>query len=158
MRAPFVAVALAAAGLLAGCGPKLIPGSEIKDTRVNREIVDVVAAYKRALEARDVPGIMKLVSPSFFETSGTPEGSDDYDYAGLEARLKAWAEKTQAVRADIGMKSITIEGDRAKAQYFYELNFQLERPNEPAIWKREADTNQITLKREEGAWRIVAGI
>ena len=94
--------------LIMACAPKLIPGTEIKDTTDSRAILDLVGTYKNDLEAKNVEGILKLVSKSFFENSGTPEGTDDYDYAGLEQKLRGWAEKTKAVRAAIEVKDVFI--------------------------------------------------
>lgn len=143
---------------VAACGPKYIGETEIPNTEDNRAIVDVIAAYKKALEARDVDAIMALVSPGFFETSGTPEGSDDYDRAGLERKLTDWFSHVRALKADIRVKSIDVTDDKASARYFFEFNYQIAPPGELPVWKREADTAEMRFVLEDGAWKVVAGL
>jgi len=143
---------------LAACGPKLIPNSSIPDTPETRQILDVVVAYRDALQNRDVEKITSLLSPTFFETSGTPEGADDYDLQGLKTKLNDWVSRTKAVRADFQVKNIVVEGDRAKAQFFYEVNYQVATPEGPPLWMRDADTKEMVLKKEDGMWRITSGI
>jgi hypothetical protein len=65
---------------------------------------------------------------------------------------------TKSVRAEIQLKTITIEGDVARAPYFYELNYQIPGPSSTPIWKREADTNMLVLRLEDGVWRITGGV
>ncbi len=144
--------------LLAGCAPRLIPGTDIKDTSDTRDILDLVGTYKNALEAKDVDAILKLASKSFFENSGTPEGGDDYDFAGLEQKLQAWAAQTKAVRAALEVKDVFVEGDKAVVRYFFDVSFQIPGPDDTLQWKRETDTKEMQLRREEGAWKITGGI
>ena len=104
MRLALAALLLAAAAPLAGCTPSLIPGTDIKDTTDTRAILDLVSAYRTSLEGRNIDGMMKLVSKTFFENCGTPEGNDDYDYAGLEQKLKGWSKA-----AGFAPRQVTIE-------------------------------------------------
>lgn len=158
MRRAHLAALFLAAAAIAGCGPKMIPNSEIQDTEENRQILSVISAYKSALDDRNVDKLMGLVSKSFFENSGTPSGEDDYNYEGLQQRLTTWAEQIKAIRADVRVKTITTEGDTARAQYFYELNYQVPGAGGTMQWKHEADTKEMVLRREGSVWRIVSGI
>lgn len=146
---------------LSGCGPKLIPGTEIKDTDDNQAIIGVLDAYRRAVEREDVEGIMKLVSDDFFEDAGTPEGDDDYSYAELEERLKAWAEMVKQVKLAVNPKEIIVsdDGNTAQLRYFYDINFQLAGPvGQPDRWEHDSDFNEMTLKKVNGAWKITSGL
>lgn len=156
-RVPGVAV-VALAGFL-GCAPRLIAGTEVKDTTDNRDLLGAVGAYRAALQAKDVEGLMKLVSPDFFEDSGTSGADDDYDFAGLKERLVRWARQTGSVRADVTVKQVKVEGDVAAVNYFYDLAYQF-LPGEGAepVWKRESDAKQLSLRREGGRWLITRGI
>ncbi|HEY3451589.1 MAG TPA: hypothetical protein VGK67_34845 [Myxococcales bacterium] len=144
--------------LILGCAPKLIPGTEIKDTSDTRAILDLVGTYKNNLEAKNVDGILKLVSKTFFENAGTPEGNDDYDYAGLEQKLRSWAGTTKAVRGAIEVKDIFVDVDKAVVRYFFDVSFQIPGPDDTMQWKRETDTKEMQLKREDGLWKITSGI
>ncbi len=158
MRSALAGLALVTALATTGCAPRLLPGTEIRDTPEAHEIFDVLGSYRAALESRNVDGIMKLVSKGFFDDSGTPEGGDDFDYAGLETRLKKWADNTKTLRASLDVKNIVVEGETAKVQYFFDVNYQIPGPEGVAQWKRESDTKEMALKREGSAWRIVSGI
>jgi hypothetical protein len=158
MRRAHLAALIVVAAAAVGCSPKMIPNSEIRDTEENRQILSVIAAYKNALEGRNVERIMSLVSESFFETSGTPDGEDDYDYEGLQNRLKEWAERTRSIRAELKVRSIEVEGDQARARYFYDINYQIPGPEGVPQWKRESDTKEMHLQREGSVWRITSGI
>lgn len=158
MRRAHLAALFLAAVAMTGCGPKMIPNSEIEDTDENREILSVVSAYKNALEGRNVERLMSLVSKTFFENSGTPAGDDDYNYDGLEQRLTKWAEQTKAIRADVKVKAITVKDGTARAQYFYDVNYQIPGAAGVMQWKHEADTKEMVLRREGSVWRITSGI
>jgi hypothetical protein len=140
------------------CAPKLIPGTEIRDSDDNRQILEVFSAYRTALEARSVDGIMKLVHPSFFDDSGTPDGSDDFDYKGLKGKLTNWVEKTQTVRANLQVKRIDVKANLATVKYFYDLNYEILGPDGAPTWKRDSDSKETTLRRVDGRWMIVRGL
>jgi hypothetical protein len=158
MRYALVAFLVCAAGALAGCEPKLIPGTDLRDTKEDREILDVIGTYRNAMETRNSEAILKLVASNFFETSGSPEGNDNFDRVGLQAKLKTWTEKASSVRVAIEVKQITFEGDQAKVRYFFDANFQIPGPNNTQQWKRETDTKEMLLRREDKTWKIVSGI
>jgi hypothetical protein len=158
MRPAVAALFLLAAPALMGCPPSLIPGTEVKDTPETRAILEVVAGYKNALETKSVDGVMKLVSKTFFETSGTPEGNDDYDFAGLENKLKEWAAQTKSVKVTLEIRDVVTEVDSTRVRYFYDSNFQIPGPDNTLLWKHDSDTKEMTLKREAGVWRITGGI
>ncbi len=140
------------------CAPKLIPGTEIRDTDENRQVLDVLSAYRTALENRNADGVMKLVSPTFFDDGGTPDGSDDFDYKGLKTRLANWVEKTQAVRANLQVKRIDIKGGFATVRYFFDVNFQVRGPDGAPVWKHESDAKEMKLRIENGRWMITRGL
>ena len=159
MRHALAALLLLSAPAAVGCSPRLIPGTEIKDTPDSHQILDVVGAYQKALERRDIDKIVRLTSPTFFETSGTADTKDDYDRAGLETKLRTWLEKTRSVRVnDFTVKTITVEGDSAKVQYFFDVSYQIVGPDNVPQWKHDSDTKEMMLKREAGMWRITGGI
>ena len=158
MRYALVALLVCAAAALAGCEPKLIPGTDLRDTKEDREILDVIGTYRNAMETRSADGILKLMAKNFFETSGSPEGNDNFDRVGLQAKLKTWTEKASSVRVAIEVKQITFEGDQAKVRYFFDANFQIPGPNNTQQWKRETDTKEMLLRREDKTWKIVSGI
>jgi len=148
---------VAALALLAACAPRLIPGTDIKDTHENRAVYDVVRAYHQALERRDAPAILALVAPDYFDNAGTPDPSDDIDRARLEKTLPADLAKLEGVRLDVTMRGIQVQGDTATAEVFYETYYRVETPAGP-VPRRDSDVHQIHLKKIEGAWKITSGL
>ena len=148
---------VAALALLAACAPRLIPGTDIKDTHENRAVYDVVRAYHQALERRDAPAILALVAPDYFDNAGTPDPSDDIDRARLEKTLPADLAKLEGVRLDVTMRGIQVQGDTATAEVFYETYYRVETPAGP-VPRRDSDVHQIHLRKIEGAWKITSGL
>jgi hypothetical protein len=62
---------------LVGCAHDKIPLTNIDDTEENREILQVVQEYHKALESLDADAILQLVSPRYFEDNGNLEANDD---------------------------------------------------------------------------------
>ena len=144
---------------LAACGPKLFPGTDIEDTEENKAILDVVEGYRRAVEGRNVEGILRLTSPRYFDDGGTPEGNDDVDHAGLQAKVSDWATKTRAARLEVQVKRIFIEKEgAARVRYFYDLNHQFMGADAVGVWKHDADLKEMLFKKEDGAWKITSGL
>ena len=152
--APLLAAGLA---LLAACAPRLLPGTDIRDTPENRAVYDVVRAYQQALERRDAPAILALVAPDYFDNAGTPDPSDDIDRARLEKTLPADLAKLEGVRLDVTMRNIQVQGDNAIAEVFYETYYRVETPAGP-VPRRDSDVHQIHLRKIEGAWKITSGL
>lgn len=150
------AVILAAA--LLGCGPHHIPGTNIDDTDENRAILRVVADYKTAYENKDTDAIMKLVSPSFYETNGTPDPADDYDYKGLQKILADQFARVESPAIDLDVRKVQVKGDEATVDYYYATRFQLAKAGPNGGFKSASDVAQIRLHRENGAWKIAGGI
>lgn len=159
MRRPLFATVLLAVLSLAGCAPKLIPGTEIEDSDEARQVIDLMAAYTGAVETRNVDRILGMVSDGFFETSGTSEGEDDFDKAGLEEKLKSWSATTKAVRTRLQVKKIALEGENARVAYFFDISYQVpDGPEGKLIWKNDSDSKEMALRLESGVWKIVSGI
>lgn len=140
------------------CAPRYIRGTEIRDTEENRQILDVLIAYRGALEHRNPDAVMKLVSPSFFDDGGTPEPSDDFDFKGLRIKLTDWVEKTLSVRANLQIKRIDIKEGIASVRYYYDVSYQIRVPDGTPTWKRDTDTKEMKLRMENGRWMITRGI
>src|SRR3954468_20191864 len=62
--APLIAFTLL---LSAACSHNTIPGTQIRDAPDNRAILDVLAAYKAAMEARDSDALLALAAPTYFD-------------------------------------------------------------------------------------------
>jgi hypothetical protein len=150
-------LAAALALLAAACAPRLIPGTEIKSTPDTRAVYDVVMKYREALEKRDVPAILALVSPAYYDTAGTPDPADDLDRARLEQSLTAELAKTDSVKVNFTLRRIEVNGDEAVAEIFYDTFYRVKTPT-TTVPRRDSDVQRLNLKRVEGQWRFVSGL
>lgn len=174
--------------LAASCGAQRIPNTTVPDTRENREVLEIAERYRRAVEARDVRTLLALASPNYYEDAGTPQGDDDYGYEGLRRLLSVWSEEVLSVRYEIRYRNVVFEdnGHRAAIEYTYTGSYTLRRPPlevpegveppsesllsvDPArgatpvntdqeVWFRRVADNRLELVRENGQWRIIAGM
>lgn len=142
--------------LSAACAARRIPGTDLDDTADTRAILQVLEAYRAALEARDADGIIRLVSESFMDDAGTLSPADDLDYAALRQKLPERLAKLQDVEVQISVRKLTIERDAASVIYYYNTRFRI--PGLTSKPMNEGDLKQMWLKRVGGDWKIVSGI
>ena len=152
------AVALILVGLT-GCASSLMPGTRVKDTRQNREIRDVVEAYRVAMEQRNVEALRRMVSMKYFENfSTTDDRDDDYGYDHLIQKvIPKLRDNIKKVQYRIVLRKVVVEGDRASAEYEYYWKF-LYTEGGRENWVAANDFNRLDFVREQGAWKIAAGL
>lgn len=152
-------LALALAGAPLACAHGKIPGTEVEDTDLNREILKLVEAYTRALESRDAEAILEMVSPRFFEDNGNTSRDDDYDYAGLEKTLREDFAKTKAIQMEVRVDRIEVDDDETRADAFimYTVRGHAELPS-GSQWKTGTDRSRLRFERQGGKWMIISGI
>lgn len=138
---------------LAGCGAKRIPGTDLEDTGDTRAIIDVMARYNAALEARDANGILALVDPSFYDNAGTLIPDDDIDIQRLHTIIPQRLARLSDMAVRIEIKTITVNGDRATAVYTWVSVYKL-----AGKTVTESDIKRMDFKREADGWKIVSGV
>ncbi len=141
----------------AGCSPKLIPGTDIRDSRENRAVYEVVDEYVRAMNRRDPAAVLALVSPDYFDDAGTPEPGDDLDRVGLEKSLRKDLERVETEKLAVTVRNIEIQGDAAFAEIFFDNYYRVQTPAGP-VPRRDTDVHRIRMKKLDQKWKIVAGL
>lgn len=159
MRSILLAVGLVA---LAGCMKK-IPGTEIDDTSDSRAILDVMTAYRSAVEQRNAQAIIDLADPAFRDDGGSSGPDDDLDYSTLYTSLATRFQRIEDVRLDMNVRRMEFdEGtNAARVTYTYTLSFKM--PTLSGRTQTDTDIKQMLLKRSDenngkARWRIVSGI
>ena len=137
----------------AGCGPHRIPGTDLEDTGDTRAIIDTIARYNSALEARDANAILALVDPEFRDNAGTLSPDDDIDIERLRTVLPKRLAKLQDVAVRIEIKTIDVKGDRAQAVYTWVSQFKLNGKT-----MTESDIKRMDLRRSAEGWKILSGV
>jgi ketosteroid isomerase-like protein len=148
--------ALAALIAIAGCARK-IPNTDILDTADSRAVIEVIDQYRKAFDRRDAVSILALVSPSYFDDAGTADPGDDLDRGQLQRILPDALQRLAAVKLELAVSKIAVDGDVALADVFYDTRYRVltERAEVP---KRDSDVHRMKLRRENGAWKIVSGL
>lgn len=152
-RTALLALVLAAAS----CAPKLLPGTNFPDTPDTREILKVVQDYATALQRKDAPALLALVSPRYFDDGGTADASDDLDYASLAETLPKTLAQVDTVRLELVVRDLTVNGDDAAAEIFSDSWYRVTTPGGPAP-RRDSDIHRMRLHRVGGGWKIVSGL
>ena len=155
-KVTLVLLAAALGTLAIGCGGETIPNTDVPDNAENREVLQFVEGYRHAVERRDVPGIIELVSPRFFDDNGTIQTTDDRDFDMLREQLARFAQLLD-VRYEMRYRRVTYRPDRILVDYTYTASFKVATPQGDR-WETRLRDNRIELTREEGEFRIISGI
>lgn len=158
MKRPIRALAPLAllAALAPGCGPEMIPNTDVPDNAENRAVIGFVEDYRHAVERRNVSEILALVSPQFFDDNGTIPTDDDRDYDRLREQLARF-EQLLDVRYEMRYRNVTYRPDRIFVDVTYTASFKVATPQGDR-WETRLRDNRIELVREDGEFRIISGI
>lgn len=142
--------------MLAACGPRNIPGTQIADTNDSRAILKVLEQYRAALEARDAKAIQGLVSKSFRDNAGTDDPADDLTYENMAEALPALFSRIDAPRLTMDVRKVDVRNNGVATVIYY-WNATWRAPGLLDKPQRDAELEQMVLQKEDGQWRIVAG-
>lgn len=149
-------LALAASAI--GCATiNTIPGTKVADSKVNRELLEVVERYRHAMEDRDATTLLSMAHPNYYEDSGTPLGGDDYGYEGLKEVLSKRLGALRTLRYNIEYRRINITGHHAQVDIRYDASFQLATEMGDR-WERKQNDKRIELENDGRRWLIIAGM
>lgn len=149
-----------------GCSHSYIPNTDVEDSAENRDIIAFCERYRRAVERKDAPVLLKMVSPQYYEDGGNADATDDMDFE----RFKEWVtgqsvekegisfQDATSIRHEIRYRRVLKENNRIYVDYTFSASFRI-----PAThgdeWKRKVDDNRLELvKDDSGEYRVVAGM
>jgi len=151
---PAILLALA----FAACAPRLLPGTEIEETRDTRAIYDTLVAYRDAMNRRDAGAVLALAAPDYFDDAGTPQPQDDVDRAILEKRLPEDLGKLETLRLELTVRRIEVQGDKAVAEVFYDGWYLVKTPVGKDVPRRDSDLHRMALRKVQGRWLFTNGL
>jgi hypothetical protein len=143
----------------AACSHNTIPGTNIPDRPENRAVLDVVAAYKAAMEARDPDALLSLAAPNYFD-KGDPtkmSSTGPLDYGSLRREIPDDFKDVKSIHLDITVRDVQVEGDKAHVDYYAVLRYAVTVPTGEK-WFSEADDARMRLVRISGRWKIASGL
>ena len=143
---------------ISGCGHEPIPNTRVPDTEENREVIDFVEKYRKAVEARDAVTLLRLTSKMYFDDMGTPQGEDDIDCDVLQAGLARLQKELLDARYQISYRGVTYTPNQhVLVDMLYTGWFKVETPD-GAQWRRRLESHRMVLAREDGKYMIVSGM
>jgi len=153
-----IAAATLAIFVCAACSHNTIPGTNIPDRPENRAVLDIVAAYKAAMEARDANALLGLAAPNYYDR-GDPNkmSTGPLDYGSLRREIPDDFKDVKSVHLDITVRDVQVEGDKARVDYYAVLRYAVSVPTGEK-WFSEADDARMRLVRINGHWKIASGL
>ena len=91
---------------LAGCATHYIPNTDVEDNDENRKVIAFCEKYRHAVEERNVPLLLSMASPRYYEDGGNVDATDDMDFAGLRDYLEGRFKDTRAIRYEIRYRKV----------------------------------------------------
>ena len=139
-------------------GFRIAEDSEIMDTTAHREILDVLAQYRKAVVKKDFGALKRLVAVGYYDNAGTTDTTeDDYDADALSTLYEMMARHAESIKYNVLVKDLEVDSNRAWIDYEYEYAYEYEVGDEVA-WDAGVDVNRLELEAVDGRWRIVSGL
>jgi hypothetical protein len=148
---------LFALAALAACTHNMIPGTTVPDEPQNRAVLQVLANYKQAMEARDPNALLSLAAPGYFDKGDPSRPGDPHDLEGLRRSVPRDFNGVRALKLDIDVRNLKIDGDRAQVDYFGVMRYAVAVPTGEK-WFTESDDQRLKFVKIDGDWKIIAGM
>ena len=155
-----------AVALLAGCAHKVayVPGTKIPYSTQNKSVLDTCEEYRLAVERQDADALMLMADKQYWETSGTPTGSDDYGYDGLRNVLLTRLQKASEIR--FSMRYVNVHqqcpvdvqpGCRAQVEVLVDASYSIVDVFGKPTRMDKRDQNQLVLQWDGRRWLFLSG-
>jgi hypothetical protein len=148
---------LIAAAALCSCAHPVIPGTTIPDNPENRAVLQVLADYKQAMEARDPSALLALAAPDYFDRANSSRPNEPRDLEGLKRTLPKDFNGVRALKLDIDIRKLSIRGDRAQVDFFGVMRYAIAVPSGEK-WFTESDDQRMKFERIGNEWKISSGM
>lgn len=142
----------------AGCRTNYIPNTDVEDNEYNQRVIDFCEQYRKAVERQNVPLLLKLADPGYYEDGGNVDATDDIDLAGLEEYLMNQFRETRAIRYEIRYRNV---GKGRKnvvyVDYTYSASYRMP-THQGEVWRRKVADNRLELVPHGESFRVISGM
>jgi len=143
---------------LAACATHYIPNTDVEDSDDNRKVIAFCEKYRHAVEERNVPLLLSMASPRYYEDGGNVDATDDMDYSGLREYLEGRFKDTRAIRYEIRYRKVNRgQQNRILVDYTYTASYKI-----PGLkgeeWRHTVADNRLELVPEQAEYKILAGM
>ena len=142
-----------------------VAGTKIPYSDANKAVLDACETYRRAVEERNVDGLMLMVHPEYWEDSGTPSGSDDYGYEGLRNVLLTRLLKATEIRYSVRYVGVHQQcaGElqpkcRAAVDVLIDASYTVTNAYGKPSRPDKRDQNQLVLEWDGRRWLFLSGM
>lgn len=133
--------------MFSGCKPRLLPNTNVKGTRENKEIVHFLEQYKSAVEKRSVDAIMEFIAKDFKDNMGTEDPKHYLDYLGLKERLEKTLPRIQDLRQGLFIQHIAkIDKDTFEVVFYFNEHMLTEVPSGEK-WLSVKDVSRMLIRK-----------
>ena len=154
LRALLVVLALSALA----CSKAYIPNTDVEDTTQNRDIIKFCEDYRHAMEDKNVPQLLKMMSPGYFEDAGNAKAEDDADYEKIREFLTTDFLHTMGIRYEIRYRKVTYsETNHIWVDYTYAAAWKIPGVDKDE-WHHTVADNRLELVRDGESYKIIAGM
>jgi hypothetical protein len=145
--------------LLSGCSKQYIPNTDVVDNDPNRVVIEFCEKYRHAVELRNVPLLLSMTDPSYYEDGGTIDTSDDIDFTGLKEYLETKFRQTRAIRYEIRYRNVSPgrKKELVLVDFTYSASYKIPSP-EGEVWRRRVADDRLELVRYGEKFKIVSGM
>jgi hypothetical protein len=142
----------------AGCATHYIPNTDVEDSSDNRKIIAFCEKYRRAVEDRNVPLLLSLASPAYFEDGGNVDPTDDMDFSELRGYLEGRFRDTRAIRYEIRYRRVRPgKAGHVLVEYTYTASYKI-----PGLkndeWRHSVADNRLELVPDQDSFKILSGM
>lgn len=154
------ALVLGIATALSACAAEVhyIPGTKVASSSENQALIDRVEDYRMAVERKDATALVLMASKRYWEDAGTPSGSDDYGYQGLQDILTGRFQQVEAIRYSMKYMNIERRGDRAYIDVLIDASFTVKDARGQEMRADMRDQNQFVLEWDGKQWLFLSGM
>jgi hypothetical protein len=99
-----------------------------------------------------------MASKHYWDDAGTPTGTDDYGYQGLQQILIGRFKKVKDIRYSMRYMGIRRRGERAYVDVLIDASFTLEDARGEDMREDMRDQNQFTLEWDGRNWLFLSGM
>ena len=151
----YLVLCTALVAVLAGGCTRDIPNTTVPDTAANREVIDFMETYRRALEDRDVALLTGMASPRYLDLSGTPTGEDDVDYDTLAATLPELFARVEDVRFEIRYRHVVFREDDVLVEFRYTASYLIADHRGENEWHHKVEDKRMVLEWDDANSRYL---
>ena len=158
-QAPWTSLLLVTIAALGGC-TRDIPNTTVPDTADNREVIEFMETYRRALEDRNVATLVGMTSPRYLDLSGTPNGDDDVDFDTLSASLPTLFARVEDVRFEIKYRHVIFREADVLVEFRYTASWLIADHRDENQWRHKVEDKRMVLEwdSDNARYLILSGM